>query len=344
MEVYGGVKAYLASMGRVAASLKQRPGEAAPRNAMFMLWQKTAEVAGVKALGSDAGVLRRQDRFKVVRWVVEASLQDLNPVRQVAIHVIHRKSTWPLRVYRIRSHPMYTLALIALVLGLMSLSFSEAQLDAANNADLVRTVLALEIVMLALLGMDLAVYWVLHFGRTLRRVHTSHSSMRAVEFTVVGKPRQRVLVGGFRSAVVVMMMLDWCVRVSTGYSTGAPGAELFVPWTVMLRPLLLFSLSPVLRHALVNLGKTIYESKLVFGLGASFIVVAAVTSGMLLGKHDLDSSEGLGRGFSDFRSTFLTMFIFLATGEVGATGGVARCGGCGGCGVEVEVEVEESRC
>ena len=311
---YTGVTSYLESMGRIALSLRPTAaGEPKPSIA-HMLWQKVSEVAGVlPELDSE---LHRAEHMRIARWIVESSLQDQNPVRQLAIHVIHRKAKWPLQLYRVRSHPMYTLTILAVVMGLLGLTFAEARVNAATDDHLVRTVLAIEVVLLAILSADLAVYWVLHAGRTLRRVEVPNSSSRSIEYSVVGKPGQRVQVGTFRTCLVVVMFLDWCLRAATRYSTGAQGVNLFIPWTVLLRPAMLFSLSPVLRHATVNLALTIVQSKLVFALGASFVMVAAVTSGTLLSREKLENSEGLGRGFTDFRSTFLTMFIFLATGEV----------------------------
>ena len=347
---FAGVAAYLKSMAQVAIAIR-KDGPSARPTVPYVLWQKCAEVAGVVADRAETG-LKRADQLRVARWIVEASLQGVNPVRQLAIHVIHRKAKWPLLLYRVRQHPVYSLTLLGMVMGLLGITFVEARVGAALDDSLVRTVLALEVLLLAVLAGDLGLYWLLHIGRTARRVKGKdasesiecvvgrgtgcslhavhavacasarsphcHAPVHTLRYTVVGKPRQRVLVGAMRTGFVVVMFLDWCVRTATHYATGAQGANLFVPWTVLLRPAMLFSMSPVLRHATVNLALTIYQSKLVFALGASFVMVAAVTSGTLLSQATLENSEGLGRGFTDFRSTFLTMFIFLATGEVRA--------------------------
>ena len=80
--------------------------------------------------------------------------------------------------------------------------------------------------------------------------------------------------------------------------------------------ILLMSLSPKLRRAIRNLANTVALSKLVFVLGTALVTVASVTSVVVLRDPTGATDDGLGRGFRDFRSSFLTMFVFILTGEV----------------------------
>lgn len=298
-----------------AASDEERTSKAAP-----VLWDKAAVVAGIRNdadTDGDGRLPSKATQVTIVKWFVRASLDGVNTVRLLQIALL-TKRVIALRLHMLRQHGVYRIAVVLVVLAHMCLAFLEAHVDAAKNESNVRTVLALEGILLGLVVLDLLLYWAVHRARSRNMPRVIRDRFYSFHRAIIGKARERLRVGGFRSFLVFCMSIDWGVRMATHYHTGPTGTYLFVPWTVLMRPLLLFSMSPTMRHATVNLATTMYQSKLVFGLGASFIIVATVTSSALLGNvlEEPDAvSGGIGRGFDDFRSSFLTMFIFIATGE-----------------------------
>ena len=137
--------------------------------------------------------------------------------------------------------------------GLMLLSFWEAQ-EGAFDDDVLRTdVLAAEGLLLAVLVIELALFWMVHIIRTrlpLQRFATS-PAVPLIEMGCIGKHRARRRLGSARSIIIGLMLLDWVFRLGDPYATGPyieditgdnplASARLFVPYTTWLRPVILY--------------------------------------------------------------------------------------------------------
>ena len=92
-------------------------------------------------------------------------------------------------------------------------------------------------------------------------------------------------------------------------------AKLFMPYTTLLRPVLLYLMSPDMRDSANHLGVTVLRSYTVWALTVSFLVVASLISTAFFqnAPENAEFEQGLGRAFHDFRASFLSMFIFICT-------------------------------
>lgn len=105
---------------------------------------------------------------------------------------------------------------------------------------------------------------------------------------------------------------DFCMRIIFRYKTG-PDKQFILPYSCLLRPVLLILQSASLRNVIHHFVITLVKSRDVFILAISFMTVAAAGSILLLQGRLQD--QGFARGFDDFRWSFLTMFVFTSNGE-----------------------------
>eukprot|EP00736_Rhodelphis_marinus_P006538 Rmarinus@m.25199 len=116
-----------------------------------------------------------------------------------------------------------------------------------------------------------------------------------------------------RIVLTVCIAVDWVVRAAgVNYYTGWEERKTLLPYSSMLRPVLLVVQSETLAWTTISLFTTIANAKHVFVVLVCFLAVAASMGICLLeGVY----TELLGRGFDNFGSAFTTMFIFIDTGE-----------------------------
>jgi len=109
-------------------------------------------------------------------------------------------------------------------------------------------------------------------------------------------------------------VVDFLIMVSTGYTTGPSDVRAFLPYTAVLRPVFLVYRSTKLRIAVTNFIKSVFLSRKVLGLGASFLAVSTVTSIALL-EGNIEDTTVIGPTFGYVESFFVDMFVFSATAE-----------------------------
>ena len=84
---------------------------------------------------------------------------------------------------------------------------------------------------------------------------------------------------------------------------------MLLPYSVLLRPFLLVFASSRLRTAMVTLAYALAKSRVVFGVGGSLLLVAAVISTTFLGE-DLAAADG-GDLYGALQSTAVSMVSHL---------------------------------
>lgn len=185
----------------------------------------------------------------------------------------------------------------------LCLSFAEAPVAAITD-DGRAWVLIADVVLIALHLLDSSLYLVAY---STRFSDVDRDDDFAVDARV-GKLRVRALLRVF---CIVLMAGDWLVRLGSDYRTGPSGfADFALPYSSLLRPLVVVLRMQVLRVSAKNFVATIVKARRVFLLSVSFLMIFATISVALL--RGASSSTELGRGFDDFRSGALTAFIFLA--------------------------------
>eukprot|EP00736_Rhodelphis_marinus_P006225 Rmarinus@m.25433 len=120
----------------------------------------------------------------------------------------------------------------------------------------------------------------------------------------------------------MVMACDWLIRVGGNRYTTGDFVEVALPLSAFLRPLLILARFEELRRVGRAMLRTIVNSKDVFILMVCYLTVSASMGMTLLSKvHENEDTqygaytEDLGKGFVSFWNSFLTMFIFVATGE-----------------------------
>lgn len=83
---------------------------------------------------------------------------------------------------------------------------------------------------------------------------------------------------------------------------------MLLPYSVLLRPFLLVFASSRLRTAMVTLAYALAKSRVVFGVGGSLLLVAAVISTTFLGE-DLAAADG-GDLYGALQSTAVSMVSY----------------------------------
>eukprot|EP00736_Rhodelphis_marinus_P001255 Rmarinus@m.23591 len=117
-----------------------------------------------------------------------------------------------------------------------------------------------------------------------------------------------------RALMTVLIFFDWLIRVcGVEYTTGGTEGTL-LPYSSIVRPILVVAQNDNLASTFINFFKTIVEAKDVFVVLLCFLAVSA-SMGITLLQGVYEDAVKLGRGYDDFRSAFITSFIFIATGE-----------------------------
>ena len=100
------------------------------------------------------------------------------------------------------------------------------------------------------------------------------------------------------------------------YGAGHNSALRMLPYTALLRPLFVLARNRTLWRALRNVFVTLLQASTVLKLALQYMVFAAVAAGVFFKPESGVNGASLpGRGFADFRNSWLTMWVFVTSGE-----------------------------
>eukprot|EP00736_Rhodelphis_marinus_P007553 Rmarinus@m.2984 len=133
---------------------------------------------------------------------------------------------------------------------------------------------------------------------------------------------QRSLIPRLRRPLIMQvlclsgLLLDWLVRVAIGdYDTGYD-ASLMLPYSALLRPVLMVFSIPTLTSACSHLAVSLYSAKDAFAVLIGFVLVVTCWNIVLFaGSGVYEDSYKIGRGFDGYRDALCTTFTFVTTGE-----------------------------
>eukprot|EP01029_Cantina_marsupialis_P022665 TRINITY_DN553_c0_g1_i2.p1 TRINITY_DN553_c0_g1~~TRINITY_DN553_c0_g1_i2.p1 ORF type:complete len:669 (+),score=121.84 TRINITY_DN553_c0_g1_i2:711-2717(+) len=119
-----------------------------------------------------------------------------------------------------------------------------------------------------------------------------------------------------RVGLILALFLDLVYRVLIDdYYWGNSNFSVRLPYTSMLRPLLLILCNKHVMHACKSFIATLFFARDVFIMFGCFLVISAVVGTLLISDDFYEFGHSKIRGFTDSRSSFLTMFVFLTSAE-----------------------------
>eukprot|EP00736_Rhodelphis_marinus_P005615 Rmarinus@m.11636 len=203
-------------------------------------------------------------------------------------------------VFYVRSYLAYNIVIRVAILGQLFLGFYEAPSDEGGEiSDAQRKRLMLfDLLCIVVSLVDVAVEIVIN-GISYTDGEKTHIRRR----------------NAFRIVLVVTTFLDWFIRRHTQYTTGSDELTVYLPYSAVLRPFILITQSDSLSVTCQGFFRTLARARDVFVVLIAFLVVSvAIGLPMFEGRYPANYSH-YGRGFDDFLSALLTMFIFITTGE-----------------------------
>ena len=125
-------------------------------------------------------------------------------------------------------------------------------------------------------------------------------------------------------SIAVVYLADAIVVQLTRYTTGTTQLSTRLPYTVVLRPIMVVLAIRSIQHTLYDVVIATYRARQVFLLAGGVFAVAVVLVLSLVANNVTSAQEQVastsGFGFGAFTSTILTMFNFVFTGENFGTG------------------------
>lgn len=258
-----------------------------------------------------------KERINIIAQFIHKSLKGDNVMLELFISRFTEKRQAALRFHSSWGWSIF--AIFACLLHLV-LSFTEAGPDKVRTNN--RTgVLVAEALLLLVHFVDTGLYW---YSYSYQRYE--YGAGWICDYIRPGIPQQYLninghtvniarmrRVAGFRFVCILVIFVDFVFRAATDYRTGPVEFAFLLPYSAVLRPMLLVTRSSTVRSSAKNFAATILKSSSVFILAISFLMFAGATGVSLL--EGRLGTAGLGRGFDTFREALVTMFVFVTTGE-----------------------------
>ena len=119
--------------------------------------------------------------------------------------------------------------------------------------------------------------------------------------------------------IAAVYLADAIVVLSTGYTTGTAQMPTRLPYSIVLRPIMVLLVMGPAQQTLFDVGVATFRSRQVFLLAGAVYAVAIVVILSLAATNVTAAQEEVaatsGFGFGSFTSTILTMFNFVFSGE-----------------------------
>lgn len=208
--------------------------------------------------------------------------------------------------YYLYTAPFYRALIYLAIWCHLGLALFEApSLETSNKESIMEYVKKYRSIILACEGFFLFIHLVDLFivltTKGLFRTHLTKSG---------GKHRSIKVIKAIRIAVLAFLCFDWIYRTfSGGTCFWCVHADLLIPLSAIIRPVLLVLRHSGIRNAFKHFFATLMLAKDVFTLFSCFIAIATL-SGMALFRGRLDSDF-----YVDIRQALFTSFVLISTGE-----------------------------
>ena len=202
---------------------------------------------------------------------------------------------------RCKYSPLYNGLLIAIVWLHLIVSFLDAPTEVSNTTVAARA-LNVAIAVVLLTHSALSLYW---------------------RVTLDGRVSSRMLL---MSAIAAVYLADAIVVIHTHYTTGTVQLPTRIPYSSVLRPVMVLLVMKSTQRTLVDVLVATYRSRQVLLLGGAVygfsvvVVLSLVANDVTAEDEAVAATQGVG--FGAFTSAMLTMFNLVFTG---ANFGTGRC-------------------